>query len=1328
MPRTRSQSDGSDRPPLAGFSTLVSPPTFVNPEPAYIAASAASQIVTRNHEVNQADWPEDAIEPSGEAALVSSESLKLVNSFLDQLLYNFLSIARSTSLVSLRPAVTEVLKPRLAREAITGADQELHEYLGGGEDEDFFNNQRGLEPAGPWDLDRVWMRTRLRCMVYSSLGDMEEEDEDRFMMEVDSGHSTDSLGYVSPAVAIFLTSILEFIGEQALTVAGQAAYNRVQFRRDDREYQPTEEVPERIVVEERDTEKVAFNATLGRLWRTWRKRLRTPMGSFSRSYPHPYPTSSVASTSRRSSTTNLDGPSQVHSPNASVVEINATLSEAAEYEIAIKTPLPVHENDIDEIEVPGLAELRSSHADGLHTGLADGQQRHLSLMIFPSTYSEPDTPTVETAVASLSSSNGRKRANSLPTPELLPLVLPSEKLLHEGAISFLLETRDFVSVKAIESYTFKDSVKVTDNADSESDADDDEMSVVKEYAQEVPRPSDGATIEQKPEGKVTSVLVYPDDVNHHEEEDEEEPKVMELQRVMFREGMKSPSLVETRSRDNSSTRSLSTRSLSNRSVSLRRIGGEESSNPQDKGEPREDQGTIGVARTLDSSASDEDSANSQITAEQTTKGRQNNSRFILGSPPAPRNLRRHENSGLLGREPTPSAVPPSLPSNAEHGAPPPLTPLREMVEAAVDTSDEASVSATQEASRFNPGIPSGSAAGGHSPKSASTSSSNYSQPHQAAVVGSKAPDRRQQAGYVMERAAVQRLHTPPQTPRDPAPLPSPIIKGRRSGSFGNSKAQRPIHTSGSGTSTKLKGLIGWDAEKPPMRQRSEDEESIKAQSFEQLIRSDETIQYTLTPENVREIDDPARPSTQRSMMSVTRMNGLRVNPPDPSTFPPKPFNSTPSPLSPTLPPLTKPSLANPPLPRDARTGQDSLREIAEFLRTTGPVGSDPTPSGGRTGTPSRSGSIAATIHSQVPLSPTVLRPIISNKAGSITSSKVSSKSRLQARDAHVPYGDTSSDLIDFIRQGPPRDNGQSPRIPRTIAPFRNTMDSDRISSVVPKSNDMQPNSPTSIADSTSQSKPQSYSSFNSQSGLLGSSSTNANVRSQFDGPVQPRRKQRRVPDPYAIDYNDDDDEDDDLLPTPKPKPEEESLIEFLNSVPPPAQQLTSSVFDSVPKPGPKAVQKKASAPSLMTRFVRTNSQTISSPSSPSPAPMTRIPTGAPQLSLAGVGRGSPLMGSTPFPESAGSGSVRTQPVSRGPTYASHVNLERSGPVRSSSISSSTYQPRSGRIESSRSSDLADFLKNSGPPVTTSTYTPPVQTKTELGFSKIFRKKKAVGYV
>ncbi|KAH0552835.1 hypothetical protein GP486_006964 [Trichoglossum hirsutum] len=1421
MPRSRSQSGGSDRPTLTGFSVLVSPPTFVNPEPAYIAASAASQIVTSDHEVNQADWPEDSVEPSGETALVSPESLKLINSFLDQLLYNFLSIARSTSLVSLRPAVTEVLKPKLAREAISGADQELHEYLGGGDDEDYLNGQRGPETVGPWDLDRVWTRTRLRCMVYSSLGDMEEEDEDRYMRAdspdnnnnttttstTTSAHFADGPGFVSPAVAIFLTSILEFIGEQALVVAGQAAYSRIQSKRNDPGEHGSavveEEMAERIVVEEHDTEKVAFNATLGRLWRTWRKRLRAPIGSFSRSYPHPYPTSSIASTSRRSSTTNIEGPgsSQVPSRDASIVGINTVVSEVTEEEIAANIPLPMHENDVEEIEVPGVAELRRlSLIDDdhlLHAGNAEGNPRHLSLVIFPSAYPESDTSATETGTP-LSPSSGRKRSLSLPPPKILPLILPSGESLDEGAISLLLQAQEFVSAKETESYTFGDSVHVTDIEEVGGGEAEDEINVnnsSKESEREDSSwSSDGADEgREEPRGQVMSV-VYADDPHGHEEDDDEEPEVMELQRVMVTEGMQSPSLVQTRSRDNSSTRSHSTRSAS---ASIRRLAAEEATPTttttttitttataatataataaaaasRDKQGTGEDQHAIGVARTSDSSVPDEDGANSSSTSSaepQVTKSKQSNSRFVLGAPPAPRNLRRHENSIILTEKSTPpSAMPPSA---AEHGAPPPLTPLREMVEAAVDTSDEASVSATQDASRSNPG--------GHSPKSTSSSLSNHSHSHHTSTSNSRTSDRKVPAGHMMDRAAVQRLNTPPHTPRDPTPLPSPTVRGRRSGSFG-SKTQRPIHTSGSGTSHKLKGLIGWDAEKPPTRQRSDDEESIKAQSFEQLIRSDETIQYTLTPETVREIDDTPRPSTQRSTMSVTRMNGLRVNPPNESTLS-KLLNSAASPQSPTLqqlptsapapapapapasasasapapapasapsqaplppPPPTpkaKQAFAKPSAPRDARTRQDSMKEMADFLRTTGPIGPDSTRNVGRASTSSRHGPVPAVTRNQVPQSPTALRPIISNRAASVTSSKVSSKSRLQARDASVPYGDTSSDLIDFIRQGPPRDNGQSPRIPRNIAPFRNTMDSDRLSTGGgSRSNDLIPTSPTSIVDSTSQSKAQSYSSYNSQSGLLGNSA-NVKGRPQLEGHQPPQRKRRRVRDPYAID-SDESDEDDDLMPTPKPKRQEESLIEFLNSVPPPpAQEMTSSVFDGVPKPEQKVVQKKGSAPSLMTRFVRANSQSTNSPVSASPtagptaAPMTRIPTGAPQLSLSsGVGRGSPLMGSSPFPGSAGSGSVRTQPVSGvsrvGPTYASHVNLERKGPVRSSSISSGTYQPRSGRAESSRSNDLADFLKNSGPPVTTSTYAPPAQTKSELGITKIFRKKKAVGY-
>lgn len=262
--------------------SLASPPS-VDPEPAYIAPSAASQIVTSDHQNQTEDWfeeKEDDFDQDG--AVVSPSSLALVNAFLDQLLFNILACARSTSIASLRPAVSEVLKPRLAKDAINGADEELQEFLGGGDEEELSAFHNGHEPRGAWDLNLVWRRTRLRCMVYTRLGDMEEEDEDAYVArehleQPNDGHRRLSrdLGIVSPAAAIFLTSILEFVGEQALLVAGEAAYTRAETRRARTPVDETgSEIQPRVVVEDTDMEKIAFNTTLGRLWRSWKKRVR----------------------------------------------------------------------------------------------------------------------------------------------------------------------------------------------------------------------------------------------------------------------------------------------------------------------------------------------------------------------------------------------------------------------------------------------------------------------------------------------------------------------------------------------------------------------------------------------------------------------------------------------------------------------------------------------------------------------------------------------------------------------------------------------------------------------------------------------------------------------------------------------------------------------------------------------------------------------------------------------------------------------------------------------------------------------------------------------
>lgn len=407
--RSRTQSISSDRPSTIAHS-LMSPPLSVSPAAAFIAASAASQIVTNDHDSHADTWyDQHGIEPAGETALVSAEALSLVNSFLDQLLFNFLSISRATTLSSLRPAVSEVLKPKLAKDAVNNADEELREYLGEGDEEDYVQPQ-GSNSSRDWDLELVWKRTRLRCMVYSSLGDMEEEDEDLYMEQenLEIGADEQVSDVISPAVAIFLTSVLEYMGELTLTVAGQAAYHRLRtrFQKEIKEgvRNPTD-IADRIVVEEQDMERVALDRTLGRLWRGWKKRIRSP----------------VIDLNGRPFSRASDSPALSRVATHSDVEVETKKSETktSGHELSpSEIALPMGSNDVDEIEVPGLA-INSDDEDEEEIAEESTGRRPKSLLISPlgithglptPTLSQPNTPDFA----------GRKRSNSLPTPGTSP--------------------------------------------------------------------------------------------------------------------------------------------------------------------------------------------------------------------------------------------------------------------------------------------------------------------------------------------------------------------------------------------------------------------------------------------------------------------------------------------------------------------------------------------------------------------------------------------------------------------------------------------------------------------------------------------------------------------------------------------------------------------------------------------------------------------------------------------------------------------------------------------------------------------------------------------
>ena len=390
-------------------------PTNVYPPPAYVAGFGATQAVSERKRRFSDDEDEDdstTAKPAREDLQFSVASLALLNGFLDQLLYSILLQARSTTLTALRPAVTEVLRSRLASEAIASAEEELSELLAGGEEEEEEMNQRQSvsERKRKWDTELVWKRTRLRVMVYIRLGEMEDDDEERYVREDELFQNGDhrfssSAGLVSWAAAIFLTSVLEYVAEQLLQVAAQAA--DIRARRLSRTPRLTRSASDLVTpddgdyltVEEHDMDRIALHKTAGRLWRTWKKTLRSNAVVSPMSAPRANGFSSRGVSKEHINGTAMSprwssyggGPESVDEsrPTSRLVEDDRDVSDGIDEEIrypehilaaniplpmeneerdieeiqypehvlAAKIPLPMEaeKQDIDEIEVPGLA-------------------------------------------------------------------------------------------------------------------------------------------------------------------------------------------------------------------------------------------------------------------------------------------------------------------------------------------------------------------------------------------------------------------------------------------------------------------------------------------------------------------------------------------------------------------------------------------------------------------------------------------------------------------------------------------------------------------------------------------------------------------------------------------------------------------------------------------------------------------------------------------------------------------------------------------------------------------------------------------------------------
>ncbi|CAZ82563.1 unnamed protein product [Tuber melanosporum] len=1307
----RSQSNGSIENPLSSHgSSIISmgyPLASVTPESAYIAASAATGIVTSNHESFLQD--EGIVSPGSPTILVTPPSLKLINQFLDFLLYEFLSSAKSTSLRLLRPAVEEVLRCRLANEAISGADQELTSYLGGGDGEDDEDFGEPQETTGAWDLEGTWKKTRLRCMVYSSLGDLEEDDEAVYSgvgLEGSVGaqqynaHSA-MPGIVSPAVAIWLTAVLEFVGEQTLLVAGHAAINRFAQKLPTNEAREMSDATERPVVEELDTEKVALNPSLSRLWRQWRKRVR---GRSSFSIPSLQRHERRASTSSRTSASGLTtGNTLRGEPSAAkgtfggdeapVVGVDkevefgddtATLEANKE---ALLTPIveaaPPAGGDAErpesrKVELMSLGELMELEI----TGKLE-KRRPQSLILLPWTTESPF----------VTRSPSIKRPCSLPdlTRGDFPDPVAEDEGERTGSDNLEIAKGEVETGEAAETdqafYTPAEEQKGWP-----AEPGKELESVVETYEQ-----PDGSIINQYSNSEMVQA----------KREFSEDGAI----------GTESPETAE-------------------KLVSV-------SGNDEDLN------GEIGVAHTSDVLVAPPVSLSSSRArceeVEETPMHQPQQEDEVGRAPASPvchvaaasSDVSSMHSAGIVETPRSTEDQPPPVPERAAKrpSTAPAASDRTRAVDNAVVSDDDILVVINRQGSGMEtstyPGASlTGNGNSSHSKKGSSTSSkhSQYSQLSDRKIgqLTLVQPSSSSCISISSERANGVRVWTSPSTPD----------KSRRSSSF--SKAQRPIYSSGSSTSqssAKFKSFVPWSVGSAGHSKAPEsDDESHSSlhserqsaklanmdereRSFEELISRGDTIHCTITPGPIRRIEGSPRSTTQTADL----VEFLRTGPD--GTERPRTVTSNKSGSRPSSA-RAKAIITKDPISGDSIAPTHTLRSTTSPPITTLAFAGPPPPSRHFDTTtqtvkmPSLFGPLSATttlradgFGSKPPSSPSgIIIPAVMKQQRSDTPSTVHSrpKNHLVPRDASGSTSSAStSALADFFRNTTPPVDGEHTiqrRISRSVAPFRNTMDSAQFDAARdPERTEPVDSIPGGLGLGLNSAPEDSYqSSFSSSTALLRSNSGRAH---DYGSMPAPQRKQTRVRDSLAV-VDIEEQDDPDLvgleLVIPKRK-EEESLIDFLRNVAPPPQP---------PEDPRDKAQKKNSSVSLMGRFTRSSTRKNSIASN-----ADRVIPMVPQLPalLDGPAKYVPLLSDTDHmsPHHSSNAPPPSLSAKRHDSYRLTSDLREHRMMGNGGVQVRVqYQARDARVERDDTDSLVDFLKYTSPPPPMSTDASPSMLKEE----------------
>lgn len=343
---SRPGSVASGRSSIVSTMTVTAP-NYVGttrPSPEYISAASAGYLATESQSHSLASVSEDE-DDSSDQVVVADGAVSLINAFLDKLLFDFLSAARSTNLLALKPAIADVLKKSLARDAIARAQDDVEDLLALQDSDDEEEHISSTLDKQKWNLEFAWKRARLRVMMRIETSDFDIDDDEKYVQEEGllQGRQFSQARFMSLSAEIFLAGVLEFVAEQLLALASNGATMRARKQSLSVKADAGLTTTPRILVQEPDIEKAALNSPMDRLWRNWKKSLR------SRGLGHQY-----------RSTRSLNGsPTLTQHENVLVEETGMTPHipdmEHPEHVIASNIPLPMSERDIDEINTPWLA-------------------------------------------------------------------------------------------------------------------------------------------------------------------------------------------------------------------------------------------------------------------------------------------------------------------------------------------------------------------------------------------------------------------------------------------------------------------------------------------------------------------------------------------------------------------------------------------------------------------------------------------------------------------------------------------------------------------------------------------------------------------------------------------------------------------------------------------------------------------------------------------------------------------------------------------------------------------------------------------------------------